>query len=210
VILYDHPASGNCMKARILLRQLDLPYERVTVDLFTGETRTPEHFGRNPDGRIPVLELDSGETIPESGAILTYLADGTQFLPTERLARARVVQWMLFEQNRVEAELAYARFLRLSGRHEQLPEVYANRLERGTDALVALDRGLSEGGHDFIAGDYSIADIALYAYVHCASDAGVNPRDYESIAAWLERVEAQPGFVNDMEPLPEHASQRPV
>jgi glutathione S-transferase len=210
VILYDHPASGNCMKARILLRQLDLPYERVTVDLFTGETRTPEHFGRNPDGRIPVLELDSGETIPESGAILTYLAEGTQFLPTERLARARVVQWMLFEQNRVEAELAYARFLRLSGRHEQLPEVYANRLQRGTDALVALDRGLSGGGHDFIAGDYSIADIALYAYVHCASDAGVDPRDYESITAWLERVEAQPGFVNDMEPLPEHASQRPV
>jgi glutathione S-transferase len=198
------------MKARILLRQLDLPFERVAVDLFTGETRTPEHFGRNPDGRIPVLELDSGETIPESGAILTYLAEGTQFLPSERLARARVVQWMLFEQTRIEAELAYARFLRLSGRHERLPEVYANRLERGIDALVALDRGLSDGGHDFIAGDYSIADIALYAYVHCASDAGADPRGHERIAAWLDRVESTPGFENDLEPVPAHASQRPL
>ena len=121
------------MKARILLRQLELPYERVQVDLFKGETRTPEHFGRNPDGRIPVLELDSGETVAESGAILLHLAEGTPYLPTDRLARTRVHQWMFFEQNRVEAELSYARFLRLSGRHEQLPEVYENRLERGRE-----------------------------------------------------------------------------
>jgi glutathione S-transferase len=209
VILYDHPASGNCMKARILLRQLELPFERVTVDLFTGETRTPEHFGRNADGRIPVLELDSGETIPESGAILHHLAEGSQYLPDERLARTRVVQWMLFEQNRIEAELSYARFLKLSGRSEQIPEAFANRLERGTDALAALDRGLSDG-RDFVAGEYSIADIALYAYVHCAGDAGVDPGAYEGVVAWLGRVEAQPRFENDLEPLPAHALQRPV
>jgi glutathione S-transferase len=209
VILYDHPASGNCMKARILLRQLELPFERVTVDLFRGETRTDEHFTRNPDGRIPVLELDTGETIAESGAILTHLADGTRYLPEDRMPRTRVVQWMLFEQNRIEAELAYARFLRLSGRHEQMPEVYANRLERGQDALVALDRGLSDG-RDFVAGGYSIADIALYAYVHCASDAGADPRSHRNIAAWLDGVEAQPGFFNDLEPLPPHALERPV
>jgi glutathione S-transferase len=209
VILYDHPASGNCMKARILLRQVEIPFERVTVDLFTGETRTPEHFGRNPDGRIPVLELDDGTTIPESGAILAYLAEGTDYLPADRLARARVVQWMLFEQNRIEAELAYARFLRLSGRSDEIPEVFQNRLERGSDALVALDRGLSDAG-DFIAGDYSIADIALYAYVHCAEDAGADLAPHEAIAAWLSRVEATPRFENDLEPLPAHALQRPV
>ena len=209
MILYDHPASGNCMKARILLRQLEIPFERVTVDLFTGETRTPEHFGRNADGRIPVLELDSGETIPESGAILHHLADGTPYLPDEPLARTRVVQWMLFEQNRIEAELSYARFLKLSGRSEQIPEAFANRLERGTDALAALDRGLSDG-RDFVAGEYSIADIALYAYVHCAGDAGVDLGAYEGIVAWLGRVEAQPRFENDLEPLPAHALQRPV
>ena len=209
MILYDHPASGNCMKARILLRQLEIPFERVTVDLFTGETRTPEHFGRNPDGRIPVLELDDGTTIPESGAILAYLAEGTEYLPGDRLARARVAQWMLFEQNRIEAELAYARFLKLSGRSDQIPEVFRNRLERGSDALVALDRGLSDGG-DFIADDYSIADIALYAYVHCAADAGADLSPHEAIAAWLRRVEATPRFANDLEPLPAHALQRPV
>jgi glutathione S-transferase len=209
VILYDHPASGNCMKARILLRQLELPFERVTVDLFKGETRTDEHFARNPDGRIPVLELDSGDTIAESGAILTHLGDGTKYLPEERMPRTQVAQWMLFEQNRIEAELAYARFLRLSGRHERMPEVYENRLERGKDALVALDRGLADG-RDFVAGDYSIADIALYAYVHCADDAGAEPRSHEHIAAWLDRVEATPGFVNDLEPLPAHALERPV
>ena len=209
MILYDHPASGNCMKPRILLRQLEIPFERVTVDLFTGETRTEEHFGRNPDGRVPVLELDSGETIAESGAILTHLADGTSFLPDERMARTAVAQWMLFEQNRIEAELAYARFLKLSGRDEQMPEVYVNRLERGKDALAALDRGLSDG-RDFMAGDYSIADIALYAYVHCADDAGADPRSHDHIAAWLERVEATPNFMNDLEPLPAHALQRPV
>ena len=209
MILYDHPASGNCMKARILLRQLGLPYERVTVDLFTGETRTPEHFGRNPDGRIPVLELDSGETIAESGAILTHLADGTPYLPDERMARTSVAQWMLFEQNRIEAELAYARFLKLSGRSEEMPEVFANRLERGKDALVALDRGLSDG-RDFVAGGYSIADIALYAYVHCAGDAGADLSPHDHVRGWLERVEATPAFENDLEPLPAHALQRPV
>jgi glutathione S-transferase len=209
VILYDHPASSNCMKARILLRQLEIPFERVTVDLFTGETRTPEHFDRNPDGRIPVLELDDGRQIPESGAILEYLADGTAFLPADRLARARVFQWMLFEQNRIEAELAYARFLKLSGRADQIPEVYENRRQRGEDALAALDRGLSDG-RDFIAGDYSIADIALYAYVHCAGDAGANLDQHDAIVAWVERVEATPRFENDLEPLPAHALQRPV
>lgn len=209
MILYDHPASGNCMKARILLRHLDIPFERVTVDLFKGETRTAEHFERNPDGRIPVLELDSGEHIVESNAILAHLAEGTPYLPDPGLARTRVFEWMFFEQDRIEAELGYARFLRLSGRHEQLPEVYENRLERGIDALAALDRGLSDG-RDFAAGDYSIADIALYAYVHCAGDAGADPRGHASIAAWLDRVEAQPGFVNDLEPVPAHASARPV
>jgi glutathione S-transferase len=210
VILYDHPASGNCMKARILLRQLAIPFEPVTVDLFKGETRTAEHFERNPDGRIPVLELDSGETIPESGAILLYLAEGTEYLPSDRLARARVHQWMLFEQGRIEAELAYARFLRLSGRADELPEVFANRVERGTDAVVALNRGLSDG-RPFVAGDdYTVADIALYAYVHCAHDAGVDARDHAAIAAWLDRVEAQPRFENDLEPIPAHAAHRPV
>jgi glutathione S-transferase len=198
------------MKPRILLRQLGLPFERVTVDLFTGETRTEEHLARNADGRVPVLELDSGETIRESNAILLHLADGTPYLPSEPLARTRVHEWLFFEQNRIEGELAYARFLHLSGRDQQIPEVYANRLDRGRDALVALDRGLADGRDFVVGGDYSVADIALYAYVHCADEAGAELGRHEQIGGWVERVEAQPGFVNDMEPLPPHALSRPV
>ena len=199
------------MKPRILLRQLGLPFERVTVDLFTGETRTEEHLARNADGRVPVLELDSGERIAESGAILLHLGEGTPFLPPPGLARTRVQRWMFFEQNRIEPELAYARFLWLSGRHAQMPEVFENRLDRGRDSLSALERGLAAGGAPFVAGDdYTVADIALYAYVHCAGDSSADPREHPSISAWLDRVEATPGFENDLEPLPDHASARPT
>jgi glutathione S-transferase len=208
--LYEHASSGNCMKCRILLRQLGRPYESVSVDLFRGETRTPQHFGRNPDGRIPVLETDDGALIPESGAILLYLAEGTELLPAGGIERARVHQWMFFEQNRIEADLAVARFMRLAGRDATLPEAFANRLERGRDALAALDRGLAEGG-PFLAGDaYTIADIAMYGYGHCAGDAGADPRAHPHVAAWLGRVEATPGFVNDLAPVPAHVGERPI
>jgi glutathione S-transferase len=208
--LYEHGSSGNCLKCRLVLRALDLPYESVSVDLFRGETRTAEHFARNPDGRIPVLETDDGDLIPESGAILLYLAEGTPLLPPPGLARARVYQWMFFEQNRIEADLAVARFLKLAGRDATMPEVFANRLERGRDALAALDRGLAGGG-PFLAGDtFTVGDIALYGYGHCGADAGADPRDFEHVAAWLDRVESTPGFVNDLEPVPAHISERPI
>jgi glutathione S-transferase len=208
--LYEDPASGNCLKIRILLRQLELPYESVHVDLFLGETRTEEHFARNPDGRIPVLETDDGETIAESAAILLHLAEGTPLLPAPGLARTRVLQWMFFEQNRIEADLAVARFWKLVGRDALLPEAFANRLERGRDALAALDRGLADG-RPFIAGDdYTVADIALYGYGHCGADAGADPREHPHVAAWLDRVEATPRFENDLAPVPEHAARRPI
>lgn len=210
MILYEHDSSGNCLKCRLLLRELGLDYESVSVDLFRGETRTPEHFARNPDGRVPVLELDSGETIAESGAILLYLAEGTPLLPSDRLERARVHQWMFFEQNRIESELAVARFQRLAGRDRLAPEAFAQRLERGRDALQALERGLSDR-RAFIAGDdYTVADIALYGYVHCAGDGGADPRELPGLAAWLDRVEARPGFVNDLAPVPDHVAERPL
>ncbi len=208
--LYEDPASGNCLKIRILLRQLELPYESVHVDLFLGETRTEEHFARNPDGRIPVLETDDGETIAESAAILLHLAEGTPLLPAPGLARTRVLQWMFFEQNRIEADLAVARFWKLVGRDALLPEAFANRLERGRDALAALDRGLADG-RPFITGDdYTVADIALYGYGHCGADAGADPREHLHVAAWLDRVEATPRFENDLAPVPEHAARRPI
>lgn len=212
MLLYEHASSGNCLKCRLLLRHLEIPYESVSVDLFLGETRTAEHFARNPDGRIPVLELDSGETIPESGAILLYLAAGTPYLPEDQLVRARVFQWMFFEQNQVEANLSVARFLRLSGRDAEGPGVFQDRLFRGIASLATLDRGLADG-RAFVAGpDYTVADIALYGYVHCGADAdpAADPRRFSNVAAWLDRVAARPGFVNDITPVPEHISQRPI
>jgi glutathione S-transferase len=203
--LYDHPASGNCMKARIALRQLGIPYEAVTVDLFRRETRTPEHMARNPDGRVPVLELDSGRMIPESGAILLYLADGTHLLPDDRLARATVHQWLFFEQNQLEAQIAVARFLVLTGRAAQYPELTEALVARGRGSLSTLARGLADE-RPFICGDdYTVADIALYAYSHCAHEAGADAREHGTIGAWLERVEATPGFENDLAPFPAHA-----
>ena len=173
------------MKCRVLLRLLELPYDTVTVDLFRRETRTPEHLARNPDGRVPVLELDGGETIPESGAILLYLAEGTPLLPGDRLARARVHQWLFFEQNQIEAQLAVTRFLVLTGRAARAPRARRRRCVargRGVDG-VARARAGRRPRRSWRATSFTVADIALHAYVHCAGDAGVDPREFDGVGA---------------------------
>jgi len=198
--LYDHPASANCVKARILLRQLGVPFERVELDIFAGAARAPEHRERNPDGRVPVLETDDGDLIPESGAILLYLAAGTAFLPADREAQARVHQWLFFEQNQVEPGIGVARFMARRGLAEQHPDVFAYHQAQGVRALKTLSRGLADG-RPFIASDtYTVADIALYGYVHCAPDVGADPD--LNVQAWLARVQETPGFENDLEPIP--------
>jgi glutathione S-transferase len=206
LILYEHPSSGNCLKARVMLDQVGASYEREELDLFAGETRTPEHFVRNPDGRIPVLELDDGRFLAESGAILLYLGEGTPYLPSDPIERARVHAWMFFEQNQVEANLGVARFLALSGRATAVPEVFADRQRRGGDALATLERGLRD--RDFVCGAYSVADLALYGYVHAAGDAGVPLAEHPGVAAWVERVGALPGFEEGLAPMPAHARDR--
>jgi glutathione S-transferase len=209
VILYEHPSSGNCLKARVMLDQVGASYERVVLDLFAGETRTPAHFARNPDGRIPVLELDSGEFIAESGAILLYLGEGSEYLPADPLLRAQIHAWMFFEQNQVEANLGVARFLALSGRAQGVPEVFADRQRRGRDALATLERGL--GDADFVVGNaYSVADLALYGYVHVADDAGVALAEHPLVSAWVERLAALPGFEEPLAPMPPHARDRAI
>ena len=208
MILYDHPASGNCLKARVLLRQLELPYERVTVDLFTGETRTEEHLARNADGRVPVLELDSGERIAESGAILLPWANAVP--AGAGLARTRVQRWMFFEQNRIEPELAYARFLWLSGRRADAgglrePARPGPRRAGRPGAGAGGRRRAVRGGRRLHGRRHGA--VCLRAL---RRDAGADPREHPSISAWLDRVEATPRFENDLEPFPEHASARPT
>jgi glutathione S-transferase len=204
VKLYDFKASANCYKVRLLAAQLGLDLELVSVDLFAGESQTPEHLARNPAGRTPVLELDSGEHLAESGAILLYLAEGTPLLPDDKLGRARAAQWLFFEQNLLEPNIGTARFWLLTGRaagHEALVERWQ---KLGRHALGVLERHLDE--HDFLLGkQYSVADIGLYAYTHLAGEAGIELAAFPRVEAWLRRVEAQPGYMNDLEPYPQHA-----
>jgi glutathione S-transferase len=202
--LYDYAASANCFKARLLLAQLGLPYERVPVDIFAGESTTPDYRAKNPAGRTPVLELDSGETIAESNAILLYLGEGTPFVPEELGERARVWQWLFFEQNLFEPNVGAARFWRLTGRDAGSPEVFAARVSAARAAVGVLDDGL-HGKEFLLGGRYTVADVSLYAYAHVAGDAGVDLDAHPAVLDWLRRVEATPGFVNDLEPYPENA-----
>ena len=202
--LHDYAASGNCYKARLLLALLDLEYERVAVDIFAGDTLTPEFAQLNPVRETPVLELDSGETITQSNAILWYLADGTAYLPADRLARARVVQWLSFEQERVMPGLGGTRFRRATGRAALDPAADAARFASGVDALRVLDDHLAE--REFLVGDRcSIADLSVFGYACVADQAGFELDGFPAVVAWLERVRALPGFVADELIYPENA-----
>jgi glutathione S-transferase len=192
--LYDHLDSGNGYKVRLLLAQLARPFERIELDITRGETRTPEFLARNPNGRIPVLELEDGRCLAESNAIQWYLAEGTRFLPDDAFERARVLQWLFFEQYSHEPYIAVPRFWahtgRLAEKRDQLPE----KLERGHAALRVMEQHLAREPY-FVAGRYSIADIGLYAYTHVAEEGGFELTPYPAIRAWCARVRGEPGHI---------------
>lgn len=193
--LLDDPISGNGYKARLLLALLETPYEYVAYDILKSETRTPEFLRVNPNGRIPVLILEDGTALPESNAILHYLATGTPYLPASRLNHAQVLQWMFFEQYSHEPNIATLRFwTHLPGLDEvqkvQLPGKRAN----GIAALNLMNDHLSTNDW-FVAGAPSIADIALFAYTHVADEGGFNLADYPAVEAWITRIQGLPGFV---------------
>jgi glutathione S-transferase len=202
--LLDYGPSANCLKVRILLRQLGIDFAREPVDIFAGESRTDEYLTFNPAGRTPALRLARGEVIAESNAILLYLAGGTPFLPEDPVLRAHVHRWLFFEQNLLEPNVGTARFWHLTGREAQQPEAFAQRLQAGRDALAVLGRGL-EGREFLVADTYSVADTALYAYTHVAGDAGIDLSDYPAIGPWLRRVELTDAFENDLQPYPPNA-----
>ncbi len=199
--LYDYAASGNCFKARLLLALLDRPYERVTVDIFGGDTLTPEYGRLNPFRETPVLELDDGSVVTQSNAILWYLAEDTPFLPADALGRAQVVQWLFFEQERVMMGIGGARFRMITGRN---PEVVPARLALAEGALALLEAHL-ERGEWLVGAGPTIADVSVFAYAHVASDAGFDLGAFPAVADWLERVAALPGYVNDLVPYPDNA-----
>jgi glutathione S-transferase len=199
--LYDYPASGNCYKARLLLALLGLPYERVDVDIFAGDTLTDEYGRINPARETPVLELDDGTTLVQSNAIVWYIAEGTPFLPDTPIERAQVAQWLHFEQERVMSGIGSARFRLLTGRD---PELVPRRLELGTTALEMLDAHLD--AREWLVGDRpSAADICNFAYAHVAPDAGYDLTAYPAVAAWLGRIQVLPRFMDDFVRYPENA-----
>ena len=201
ITLHDYAASANCFKVRMLLSQLALPYERVPVDIFAGDAQTAAYLALNPAGRTPLLVTEEGAAIPESGAILLYLAEGTPLLPEDRVERAHVHAWMFFEQNLLEPNVGTARFWRLTGREQERPEAFARHFEAGAAALEVLERGLT-GKEFLVGGRYTVADCALYAYTRVAHEAGYAMPSYPAVAAWLARVAATPGAVDDLEPYP--------
>ena len=199
--LYDNHLSGNGYKPRLLLAHLGRPYERIEVDILKGETRTPEFLARNPNGRIPVLQLEDGTHLAESNAILFHLAEGTRFLPSEPLGRALTLQWMFFEQYSHEPCIAVARHWI---RHVEMTEAQRMQLpdkhEGGRAALSVMEGHLRES--DWFGGcSMSIADIALYAYTHVADEGGFDLADSPAVRDWLGRVAEQPGHV-PMNPAP--------
>jgi glutathione S-transferase len=190
--LFDYLDSGNGYKVRLLLAQLGLDYRWTEVDIDAGETRTRQFLKRNPNGRIPTLELDDGTNLAESNAILWYLAEGTPFVPGDRLGRAQALQWMFFEQYSHEPYVATPRYIvkHFSPGHARRAEL-PDRLAKGRAALAVMDQHLKSQSF-FVAERYSIADIALYAYTHVAHEGGHDLAPYPSINAWLSRVAEQP------------------
>ncbi len=193
--LYDYLSSGNGYKVRLLLTQLGLPFERIELDILKGETRTAEFLQKNPNGRIPVLEVETGRFLAESNAIMFYLAEGTLFFPEDRWERAQVLQWMFFEQYSHEPNIATSRFWLMHGElTEERRFALPQKRMLGYAALDVMEKHLT--GRTFFVGDrYSIADIALYAYTHVAHEGGFDLGAYPQVRTWLERVRAQPKYI---------------
>ena len=201
LVLYDYPASANCYKVRLLLAQLGLDYERVKVDIFAGDTLTPEYGEKNLGLTTPVLEIEPGVYLPESAAILLYLAEGTDLLPADPVERARVHRWLFFEQANVVPYIGGLRFRVITDR---LPPdgSGAEQMTAIAGSIVAvLNRHLE--GREFMECDaYTVADIAIYGYLHVAHEAGLEMEPHSNVNAWLERVRSQPGHVDNLEPYP--------
>jgi glutathione S-transferase len=193
--LYDYLPSGNGYKVRLLLAQLGVPFELVQLDIVKGETRTPEFLAKNPNGRIPLLEVEPGKFLAESNAILCYLADGTPFLPADRWARAQVLQWMCFEQYSHEPNIATVRFwLHYTELTAERRAAIEPKRTLGYAALDVMEGHLA--ARTFFVGErYSIADVALYAYTHVADEGGFDLGRFPAVRAWLDRVRSQPKHV---------------
>jgi glutathione S-transferase len=193
--VYGDYNSGNCYKIKLMLHLLGAQYQWVPVDILNGETETDAFLAKNPNGKIPVLELEDGTCLWESNAILNFLAEGTPFLLTEPRLRTQMLQWQFFEQYSHEPTIAVARFIQFYlGLPQERLEEYRSLHRRGYKALKVMEQQLLRT--PFLVGEqFSIADIALYAYTHVAHQGGFDLTQFPAIQAWLTRVQQQPGYV---------------
>ncbi|MBD2252869.1 glutathione S-transferase family protein [Nostoc parmelioides] len=194
--LYDFLPSGNGYKVRLLLTQMGIPFERTEVNILKGESRTPEFLSKNPNGRIPVLEVAPGKYLAESNAILLYLSEYTEFLPYDRYLKAQVMQWLFFEQYSHEPYIATSRFwVSILGKASEYRTALEEKREPGYAALKVMENHLQY--HNFFVDErYTIADIALFAYTHVADEGGFDLTQFPAIQAWIDRVKAQSGYIS--------------
>ncbi|SEP81699.1 glutathione S-transferase [Faunimonas pinastri] len=194
--VYSHQDSGNCYKPRLLLAYLGRPFRLEDVSSLDGSTRKPEYLRLNPNGQVPLLVLEDGRTLAESNAMLLHLAEGTRFLPEDAYDRAKVYEWLFFEQYDHEPAIAVRRALTVYPERRALatPDRMASLLEAGNKALAVMETRLAKA--DWLAGfAFSVADIALYAYTHMAERGGYDLSRFPGVTAWLERVARQPGHI---------------
>ena len=199
ITIHGYSPSGNCHKLRMLLGHLGRVEGRdfrwIETDSAHGATRTPDYLAKNPNGKVPMLETDDGRVMVESNAILAWLADGTPYFAGDAWQRAQTLSWMFFEQYSHEPYIAVARFICGWTPLDSPRRAELTRLrERGNEALAVMEKHLAASAW-FSSNGYGIADIALFAYSHCAEDGGFNLAAYRAVSAWLDRVRAQPGFV---------------
>ena len=192
--IYGDTQSGNCYKVQLVCQLLNIDHQWIDVDILAGDTKSDDFLKKNPNGKIPLLELDSGETLSESNAIINYLAFGSDLYPNDRLAQARVLQWQFFEQYSHEPFIAVARFInKYLGLPADKADEYAAKQTGGHKALQVMEQQLAET--PFLAGEkVTTADISLYAYTHVADEGGFELEAYPAIRTWLDRVAALPNF----------------
>ena len=194
--LYQQQDSGNCYKPRLLLANLQLPFSIVDINANDGSTRAPDYLARNPNGKVPLLELADGRWLTESNAILLHLSEGTPFLPDDAFDRAKVYEWLFFEQYSHEPAIAVRRSLTIypARREQATPDLMAKLYRDGNQALGVMETRLAAA--DWLAGeDFSVADMALYAYTHMAEEGGFGLAAFPGVTAWLARIAARPGHV---------------
>ena len=193
--VYGDYRSGNCYKVKLMLHLLGREYQWLPIDILKGETQTAEFLAKNPNGKIPVLELEDGTFLWESNAILNFLADGSAFIPNEPRLRTQMLQWQFFEQYSHEPYVAVARFIQL---YQGMPEARREEYEvchvRGHKAFRVMEQQLQRTPY-LVGEQYTLADIALYAYTHVAHEGGFDLSGYPAINAWLARIASHPRHV---------------